>query len=94
MKDLTNTTNIKEWVLDWFENQYGTPRECLENSERLSSVTCFDNVDRLFLECDVESDFFITVQDGSFDGCDSIDEIVSVIKNLQDKDTTDAALAP
>ena len=84
MRDLTNTSNIKEWVLDWFENQYGTTRECLENSEKLSSVTCFDNVDRLFL---------VTVQDGSFENCDSIGEIVDVIKNLIDKDTQNATLA-
>lgn len=87
MRDLTNTSNIKEWVLDWFENQYGTTRECLENSEKLSSVTCFDAVDRFFLECDVESDFFIIVPDGSFENCDSIGEVVDVIKNLIDKDT-------
>lgn len=93
MRDLTNTSNIKEWVLDWFENQYGTTRECLENSEKLSSVTYFDNLDRLFLECDVESDFLITVQDGSFENCDSIGEIVDVIKNLLDKDTQNATLA-
>lgn len=94
MKDLTNTTNIREWVLDWFENQYGTTRECLENSERLSNVTCFDNVDRLFLECNVESDFGIAVLDGSFYDCDTIDEIVNVIKSLLDKDTQNATLAP
>lgn len=94
MKDITNTTNIREWVLDWFENRYGTTRECLENSEKLSSYICFANVDRLFLEYDVESDFLITVQDGSFDGCDSIGEVVEVIKRLIDEDTTNATLAP
>lgn len=94
MKDLTNTTDIREWVLDWFENRYGTTRECLENSERFPNVTCFDNVDRLFLECDVESDFGIVVLDGSFDDCDMIDEIVNVIKSLLDKDTQNATLAP
>lgn len=53
MRDITNTADVRTWVLDWFENRFSITRECVENSTKVTDVSCFDLVDRYFLEYDV-----------------------------------------
>lgn len=86
MKDITNTTDIRTWVVDWLENRFSLTRECIESSEKLTDISCFDDTDRFFLEYDVETDFFVTAPEGCFDDCFTLDSIVNKIKELTDKD--------
>ncbi|MBR4407809.1 MAG: hypothetical protein IKT27_05795 [Clostridia bacterium] len=86
MKDITNTTDIRTWVIDWLENRFSITRECIESSEKLADVCCYDDVDRFFLEYDAESDFGIPVPDGAFDECESLNDLVCKIKEIKDKD--------
>ena len=53
MRDITNTADVRTWVLDWFENRFSITRECVESSTKVTDVSCFDLVDRYFLEYDV-----------------------------------------
>lgn len=46
MKDIMNTTDIRTWAVDWFENRFSITRECVEASEKLADVCCYDDVDR------------------------------------------------
>lgn len=86
MRDVTNTRNVKDWVIDWFEYRYSLTRECIENSSDLAGIACFDDVDRYFLEFDAETDFGITVPMGSFDDCKTLHSIVSKLSELVKKD--------
>lgn len=86
MRDVSNTNNVKTWVIDWFEYRYSLTRECIETAKTLSGVACFDDVDKYFLEFDAETDFGITVPEGSFDGCDTLDSIVSKLTEIIEKD--------
>ena len=76
----------REWLVEWMEDRFGTTRECLEQpGQKLSDVTMFDDTDRTFLEYDVETDFGISVPDGSFDGLDTMDAIVARMNELLGK---------
>lgn len=86
MKDITNTTDIRQWTVDWLENRFAVTRDCIESSEKLTDFSCFDDTDRFFLEYDVETDFFVAVPEGCFDECLTLDSIVNKIKELTDKD--------
>ena len=76
----------REWLIAWLEDRFGTTRECLEQpGQKLSDVTMFDDTDRFFLEYDIETDFDISVPEGSFDGLDTIDAIVAKMNELMGK---------
>ena len=83
MRDITNTGNVREWVIDWFENRFSITRECIERATKVTDVSYFDLVDRYLLEYDVETDFDISVPDGTFDDRDTLDGIVEAITKLK-----------
>lgn len=82
MRDITNTNDVREWTLDWFENRFSTTRECVAESNKLTDVCCFDSVDKFFLEYDAETDFLISVPEGCFDDCETLDSIVCKLKEI------------
>ena len=83
MRNITNTADVRTWILDWFENRFSITRECVESSTKVTDVSCFDLVDRYFLEYDVETDFDIRVPEGTFDDCDTLDGIIKAITKLK-----------
>lgn len=82
MRDITNTADVREWLLDWFENRFSITRECVEASNKVTDVSCFDDTDRYFLEYDAEVDFAISIPEGSFDSCETFDSIVCKLKEI------------
>ena len=86
MSEHCDIEDPREWLISWLSDRFNTTRECLEQSgKKLSDVTMFEDMDRFFLEYDIENDFNISVPEGSFDDLDTIDAIVARMNELLGK---------
>lgn len=79
--------NPREWVIDWFINQYNTTREYVESSNCLSEQFNFDDLDRLLFEVDAENNACITIQAGSFNDCDTLDSLVAKLTEILNRES-------
>lgn len=79
--------NPREWVIGWFINQYNTTREFVESSNCLSEQFNFDALDRLFFEVDAENNACITIQEGSFNDCDTLDSLVAKLTEILNRES-------
>lgn len=87
MREIYGMDNPREWVIGWFMDQYNTTRECVENANCLSEQFNFDALDKLLFLMNAENDFDISIQDGTFDDCDTLDSLVAKLTEILNRES-------
>lgn len=87
MREIHGMDNPREWVIGWFMDQYNATRECVENANCLSEQFYFDDLDKLLFLMNAENDFDISIQDGAFDDCDTLDSLVAKLTEIMNRES-------